>query len=85
MLTILEEKGLIRRRKEGRKFIYAPRQNRRKAGRKALEHLLNTFFGGSVEEALAAHLERPAAKLSDEELDRMIDLIKEARTKGNPS
>jgi len=85
MLAILEEKGQVKRRKEGRKFIYMPRQNQRSAGRKALDHLLDTFFGGSVEEALTAHLERPGTKLSDQQLDRLARLIHDARNDGRRS
>jgi len=79
MLAILEEKGQVKRRKVGRKFIYMPRQDPRSAGRKALDHLLLTFFGGSVEEALTAHLERPGTELSDQQLDRLARLIEDTR------
>ena len=56
MMHILEEKGYLRRRKSGREVIYLPRQAKSKAGRRALQQVLETFFGGSLEEALAAHL-----------------------------
>ena len=82
MLSILEEKGELKRRKEGREFVYMPRQERKRAGAKAMQHLLDTFFGGSVEEALATHLERPSTKVSKEELVRLSTLIEEARKQG---
>src|SRR5947209_12281690 len=56
MIHILEEKGHLRRRGSGREVIYAPRQAKDKAGRRAFERMLETFFGGSLEEALAVHL-----------------------------
>ena len=56
MMHILEEKGHLRRRESGREVIYVPRQTKGKAGRLAFEQVLETFFGGSLEEALAAHL-----------------------------
>ena len=40
MLQILEEKSQVRRRKEGRGFVYMPKQTRRRAGAKALSHWL---------------------------------------------
>ena len=81
LLSILEEKGQVKRRKIGRKFIYAPKQNRKRVGSKAFRHLLNTFFSGSVEEALAAHLGERQTDLTDEQLQRMIELIETARNK----
>src|SRR2546427_3782449 len=56
MMHILEEKGHLRRRQSGREVIYAPRQAKNKAGRRAFERVLETFFGGSVEEALPGPL-----------------------------
>jgi len=44
--------------------------------------VLQTFFEGSLEKALAAHFGDSAADLSDEELRRLVDLIRQARTKG---
>ncbi len=82
MLSILEEKGQIKRRKEGREFVYTTKQPRKRAGAKAMQHLLDTFFGGSVEEALATHLERPGTAVSDDELKRLVNLINDARNKG---
>lgn len=81
LLSILEEKGQVKRRKIGRKFIYAPKQSRKRVGSKAFRHLLNTFFSGSVEEALAAHLGERQTDLTDEQLQRMIELIETARNK----
>ena len=56
MMHILEEKGHLRRRESGREVVYAPKEAKEKAGRSAFEKVLETFFGGSLEEALAAHL-----------------------------
>src|SRR5437868_12026896 len=56
MMHILEEKGHLRRRESGREVIYVPRQAKNKAGRRAFARVLETVFGGSLEESLAAHL-----------------------------
>ena len=82
MMHILEEKGQLRRRKQGREVIYTPRQSRGKAGRNALENVLMTFFGGSLEEALAAHLHSRKDGVSDEERERLIALIEQAKKEG---
>ena len=81
MLSILEEKGQVKRRKTGRKYVYSPKQSRKRVGSKAFRHILKTFFSGSVEEALAAHLGERQTDLTDEQLERMIQLIEAARNK----
>ena len=82
MMHILEEKGHLRRKKSGREVIYSPRQSKGKAGRSALEGVLETFFGGSLEEALAAHLHSRKDGVSDEERERLIALIEQAKREG---
>lgn len=80
LLHILEEKGHLNRRKEGRSVVYRPRQSKKKAGVNALAHVLDTFFGGAVEEALAAHLSGKE-KITPAQLARMQKMITEARKK----
>ena len=82
MLSILEEKGHLKRRKKGREFIYAAKLGKKKAGRNALQHVLDTFFEGSVEKALATHLDKPGAKVSKDEYERLASLIDVSRKKG---
>jgi BlaI family transcriptional regulator, penicillinase repressor len=82
MMHILEEKGHLRRRKSGREVIYVPRQAKEKAGRRAFERVLATFFGGSLAEALAAHLHSRKDQLSADELERVIALIEQAQHEG---
>ena len=82
MMHILEEKGQLLRRKNGREVIYAPRTSKGKAGRSALEGVLETFFGGSLEEALAAHLHSRKDGVSADERQRLIALIEQAKREG---
>ena len=82
MMHILEEKGHLRRRESGREVIYAPRQAKEKAGRRALARVLETFFGGSLEEALAAHLHSRKDQVSIDERKRLIALIERAQKEG---
>jgi predicted transcriptional regulator len=82
MMHILEEKGFVRRRQSGREVVYAPRQAKDKAGRRALERVLETFFGGSLEEALAAHLHSRKDRVSVDERERLIKLIQQAHKEG---
>lgn len=82
MLHILVEKGHLRRRIWGREVVYCPKETRRKAGTTALERVLQTFFGGSLEEAVAAHLVSRREKLSEEERARLVQLIDQTRLEG---
>lgn len=82
MMHILEEKGFLKRKKEGREVVYSPRLSRGKVGRNALENVLDTFFGGSLEEALAAHLHSRKRAVTAEERQRLVQLIDQARQEG---
>jgi len=82
MVHILVEKGHLKRRQEGREMVYAPREPKTKAGTNAFQGVLETFFGGSLEEALAAHLVSRKEKVSEEERKRLLKLIKQTREEG---
>lgn len=85
LLRILEGKGHLTHHSRGRESVYRPTQPRGQAGRSALGRVLDVFFGGSLESAVAAHLSDPrrAAKLTPEELGRLSDLIDKARKQGD--
>jgi predicted transcriptional regulator len=78
-LRILEEKGFLQHRQDGLTYVYLPTRPREREAQSALRRVLSTFFEGSLEKALAAHLVDNAADLSDEELARLADLIRQAR------
>ena len=82
MMHILEEKGHLRRRENGREMIYSPRESRTKAGRGAFQKVLETFFGGSLEEALSAHLHARKDSVTDDERERLISLIEQVKREG---
>ena len=81
-LRILEEKGLLRHEKRGRAFVYKPTRAPMQVGKSAFRRVVETFFGGSLEKALAAHLTDPAAKMTPDEYQRLLDLIEHAKSKG---
>ena len=84
MLHILEERGHLRRRQEGREVVYFATQSKARAGASALQHVIDTFFGGAVDEALAVHLAGKET-VSPEQLARMQELIKKARKNSRQS
>jgi predicted transcriptional regulator len=81
-LRVLEDKGHARHEEDGVRFIYMPAVARHAARKSALRHLVETFFDGSSEKAVAALLGGEGAKLSDDQLDRIADLIAKARKDG---
>jgi BlaI family penicillinase repressor len=78
-LRILLEKGHLRLRREGTRYLYSPTKPRRHAARETLKKVVCTFFGGSIEEAVTSLLSGADAKLSAEEAKRLSALIEKAK------
>lgn len=82
IIGILEAKGrLTQGKKRGREFVYRATQSRKRAGRSALGTVLETFFSGSIGDAVASHLNDPRANYSEEELAELAALIEAKRSK----
>ena len=81
-LRVLEEKGHIHHEEHGLRYVYMPAVPRHAARKSALRHLVDTFFDGSSEQAVAALLGGEGTKLSDEDLKRIADLVSKARKDG---
>jgi BlaI family penicillinase repressor len=79
-LRVLEEKGHVRHEEQGLRYVYTAAVPRSSARRSALRHLVNTFFDGSTEHAVAALLGGEAARLSEDELQRIADLVRRSQT-----
>ena len=82
MLGLLEDKGYLRHRQQGLKYVYTPAEDTSKVRNSALEHMVRTFFGGSPERAVAALLEMRDTKLSAKEKQYLSHLIKKAEQEG---
>ena len=81
-LRLLEERGHVRHEQDGPRYVYMPTVERREAQKSAMAHMVDTFFDGSVEEAIAALVGSSRPKLSAEELDRIAALVAKARKEG---
>ncbi len=79
MLGVLEQKGFLVHRREGTKYLYKPTKSRQSAGRSAVKHLLNTFFAGSTTEAVNTILDVSSDQLTNDDVQRLRDLIDNAR------
>lgn len=82
LMTILENKGHLKHYRRGREYIYQPTVPVQKAGPSAMRRVVDTFFGGSLRNAVAAHLAQEDSRMTDEELSRLAELIRQARGKG---
>ncbi len=81
MIKILEDKGHLKHYRKGREYIFQPTLPCRKAGPSAMRRVVDTFFGGSLRQAVAAHLAQRDTNIPDEELNRLAEIIDRARSK----
>jgi predicted transcriptional regulator len=72
-IRILEKKGYVRHRQEGRAFLYSPCVAEQDAGQTEVRHLLQRFFGNSRERLLLSLL--GDGQISPEELKRLKEAI----------
>jgi BlaI family penicillinase repressor len=77
MLAKLEAKGFVRHREAGLRYVYMPTTSRTTAQRKAVQKLVNVFFGGSVSQTATALLKNET--WTDDEIDRLQAEIERVR------
>jgi predicted transcriptional regulator len=82
LLRLLEDKGHVVHEQDGPRYVYVPVTPREDAGRTALRHLVSTFFGGSVEDAVATLIDETSANLDEETLARLAERIDSAKKEG---
>jgi predicted transcriptional regulator len=75
-IRILEQKGYVEHRQEGRAFVYRPCVAEQEAGRSEVRHILSRFFGNSRERLLLSLLDDE--EISPEEVQRLKDAIRDA-------
>jgi predicted transcriptional regulator len=83
LLRILEEKGHVKHRREGLRYVHLPTEAKACASRSALRRVVRTFFGGSAPLAVAALLEAADTELSPKEIDQLQTIIDQARKEGS--
>jgi predicted transcriptional regulator len=79
LLRIMEDKGMVKHREDGPRYVYLPTVTKAKASRSALQKVLHTFFDGSLANAVAALVDSKDGKLSPDELKRLESIVKQAR------
>jgi predicted transcriptional regulator len=82
MLRILEGKGHVRHESDGPRYVYLPTVPREQVRDSALRRVVQTFFEGSPERAVAALLDLDDGTLDDDALERIAGMIDDARKEG---
>lgn len=82
LLRVLEEKGHLKHKQDGPRYVFIPTLPREEARQNALKHVVKTFFDNSTEEVIAALLDISDDELSGEDYERLTELIKKARQEG---
>ncbi|MDR1281095.1 MAG: BlaI/MecI/CopY family transcriptional regulator [Opitutaceae bacterium] len=81
LLRILEEKGFLKHREDGPRYVFLPTQAPEQARRSALTRVIGTFFEGSLASAVAALVDANDGRLDPDELNRIEAIIKKARSR----
>jgi BlaI family transcriptional regulator, penicillinase repressor len=85
MLRLLESKGFLRHEQDGPRYVYLPTADTGRVSKSAMKHLVRTFFDNSASSAVAAMVGMYQDRWTEEDLNRIADLIDRARTKGGAS
>lgn len=82
-LGILEKKGHVKHRRDGRRYVYRPTVSAERASRAAVRSLLRTFYRGKPSAAILTMLDESSARLSQEELDEIAQWIERERERSS--
>ena len=81
MMRLLEAKGLLEHRRDGRRYVYRPMLEKAEARQSALRDLVRTFFNDSAEAAALALLKLERGESTDEELARLRRLLEQEQSR----
>ena len=79
LLRILEDKGLLKHKQQGPRYLYQPTVRRDRARTSALKHLMHTFYDNSIEQVVAALMDMSGSDMSEEEYEELSRMIERAR------
>jgi predicted transcriptional regulator len=81
-LGILQEKGHVKFESDGTRYIYEPVVPREEMAKSVMNGVLQTFFGGSIERVVSTLIDSEESAITPEQLDRIAQIIEEARKEG---
>ncbi len=79
MLGQLVQKGVLKQRQEGKRYLYRPAVSKDKARQSVLKNVLATFFEGNPLDAMVAMLDISDEQLAEDDLRRLKGLIEKTR------
>jgi predicted transcriptional regulator len=82
ILSTLEKKGHLRVERDGLRYVYHPTLARDAAQKKMLGHVIETFFGGSLTQAVSAMLDERNGRISKQEKQELQRMLRKAREEG---
>ena len=82
ILRILGEKDVVRYREDGPRYVYLPAESTERSQETAVQHMVDTYFAGSTEQAVTALLRLTDADISETEIEKLRDKIRRARQGG---
>jgi predicted transcriptional regulator len=82
MLALLEQKGYVKHRRDGLRYVYSPTQSTSTARGAAAKKLVDTFFGGSPARAVATLLDLPDDESDSVTIAELRRAVLEARKEG---
>lgn len=82
MMHLLEEKGMLKHKRQGPRYVYSPTTSAEDIRKTELKHLVQTFFGGSLKEAMADLIDVNESDLEEEDWSEIEKLIEQARKQG---
>ena len=82
VLRILAEKGAIRHKEDGPRYVYSPARPTETAREDVLAHVVRTYFAGSPEQAVTALLRMSDTDMTEDDVERHRETIRRARQEG---
>ena len=82
ILGVLVEKGYLWHERESHHYVYHPTTPPSEARTEMIGHVVDTFFQGSVADAVSALIDLSNEQLTPKDYDEIIDLVKESRKTG---
>ena len=82
MLALLEQKGYVKHRRDGLRYVYSPNISTTAAQGTALKKLVDTFFGGSPARAVATLLDLPDDSRDELTIKELRKAVVSARRQG---
>ncbi|MEO8577065.1 MAG: BlaI/MecI/CopY family transcriptional regulator [Gemmatimonadales bacterium] len=82
VLSTLEKKQHLKVERDGMRYVYHPTVAREAARTKVLDHVIDTFFGGSITLAVSAMLDKRSGDLSSRERRELQKMLRNAKENG---